>query len=500
MKVSFIRPPAYGVGLMGVQLVPFLGVAYLAASARQAGYAVDIVDMCAEDITRTQMVRGCYVQYGMAVEDLLSRIKFSDVFLVTCMFSQDWVFHRELIRFLRSHYPASRIVAGGEHVSALAAYCLKDCPELDVVALGEGDQVVPLLLSALEKKVSLQTVPGLAYRDQKGGVLMNSRAARIRAVDDLPRPAWDLIPLENYLSRGLTYHVARGRTMPMILSRGCPYQCTFCSSKNMWGQTWVARNPKDVVDEMEYYIRTYNINNFVFSDLAAVVAEDKIISFCREVIDRKLHITWQSPSLRTEVLNETILQLMYDSGCRELDFAIESASDKVLAGVGKKNDPVRMARLIASGVRTGVGMSSNMVVGLPGETWGDVLKTYGLVLRLAVMGMHEINVFPFIPYPGSKIFDELVASGKIVLNDNYFMGLFAYGDLSRPVSWSDHFGPRMLNFIRIAMMGSFYMLMWLTHPWRLVKMFVNAFQGKTTTKFEGVIKRVLRNMTLSMKK
>ncbi|MBF0330985.1 MAG: cobalamin-dependent protein [Candidatus Omnitrophica bacterium] len=500
MKITFIRPPAYGVGMMGAQLVPFLGVAYLAASARQAGHTVDIVDMCAEDIARTQIVRARYVQYGMAADALPARIKYSEVFLVTSMFSQDWVFHRELIQFLRRTYPQSIIAAGGEHVTALAGYCLQDCPELDVVALGEGDYVIPELLAAFEQKTALDKVSGIAYRAQDGRVMTTPRAARIRNIDDLPRPAWDLIPLENYLSRGLTYHVARGRTMPMLLSRGCPYKCTFCSSKNMWGQTWVARDPKDVVDEMQSYIRTYAVNNFVFSDLAAVVAQDKIIAFCQEIIDRKLDITWQSPSLRTEVLNETILRLMYDSGCRDLDFAIESASDKVLEGVGKKNDPARMAGLIRSGVRIGVGMSANMVVGLPGEGWKDVFKSYLLVLRLAVMGMHEINVFPFIPYPGSKIFEELVAKKKIILNDDYFFGLFAYADLSRPVSWSDNFGPRTLNLIRIKMMGGFYMLMWLTHPWRFVKMFINAFQGKTTTKFEGVIKRIFRNMTLTMKK
>ncbi len=500
MKITFIRPPAYSVGLMGAQLVPFLGVAYLAATVRRSGYIVDIVDMCGEDISRTQIVRGQYVQYGMAFEDLVGRIKYSDILLVTAMFSQDWVFHRELIQFLRKNYQRSIIVAGGEHVTALPEYCLNDCPELDVVVLGEGEHILPELLTALAQGISLAKVSGIAYRDQDHKLVLTSRAVRIGDIDALPRPAWDLVPLENYLSRGLTYHVMRGRTMPMLLSRGCPYQCTFCSSKNMWGQMWIARNPKDVVDEIESYMRQYAANNFVFSDLTAVVAEDKIIAFCQEIIDRKLNITWQSPSLRTEVLNEKILRLMYDSGCRELDFAIESASEKVLQEVGKKNDPGRMAGLIGSGVRMGMGMSANIVVGLPGETWKDVFKSYFLVLRLAVMGMHEINVCQFIPYPGSKILNELVAKKKIVLNDDYFFGLFAYADISRAVLWSDYFGPRTLHVIRIWIMGSFYVLMWLTHPWRFVKMFTNAFQGKTTTKFEGVLKRVLRNMTATMKK
>jgi len=499
MKISFVRPPAYGSGIMGAQLVPFLGIAYLAAVARQAGHDVDIIDMCAEDIDRTQVVMDRYVQYGMALEALATRVRFSQAFFVTSMFSQEWVFHRQLIQYLRKHYPDSLIVAGGENVTALAEYCLNDCPELDICSLGEGEVTTVNILDAVRQHRGLETVPGIAYRSANKQIKKTLRAERICDLDSLPLPAWDLIPMENYLSRGLTYHVARGRTMPMLLSRGCPYECSFCSSKNMWGQRWISRDVKKVVDEMCLYIQKYRANNFVFSDLAAVVARDKVILFCQEILERKLNITWQSPSLRTEALDEEVLRLMHASGCRELDFAIESGSEDILKGVGKKSDPQRIVRLIRTGVGIGVNMSANMVIGLPAETWKNFLESYWMVLRLAVMGMHEINVFAFTPYPGSKIFEELVAQKKIVLNDDYFFGLFAFADLSRPVSWNSHFGARTLNALRIGMMGSFYCVMWLTHPWRLIRLIVNAVRGKANTKLEGVIKRIFRNLNASRK-
>lgn len=113
MNVTLIRPPAYSVGLMGPQLVPYLGIAYVGASLRAAGHDVDIIDMCAEDITRTEMVDGRYVQYGMAFDSLKGRLKDSAVIGFTCMFSQDWPFHRRLIQFVRRLYPSSILVAGG---------------------------------------------------------------------------------------------------------------------------------------------------------------------------------------------------------------------------------------------------------------------------------------------------------------------------------------------------------------------------------------------------
>lgn len=107
-------------------------------------------------------------------------------------------------------------------------------------------------------------------------------------------PAWDLIPVENYLSRGLNYHLQRGRTMPMLATRGCPYKCTFCSNPNMWGPTWLPRDPKLVVDEMELYIKKYGATNFIFSDLTAVIKKGVVVDFCREIIRRKLNVTWRS--------------------------------------------------------------------------------------------------------------------------------------------------------------------------------------------------------------
>ncbi|MEK6645366.1 MAG: radical SAM protein [Candidatus Firestonebacteria bacterium] len=498
MNITLIRPPAYSVGLMGAQLVPFLGILYISAVAKKNGHNVDIIDMCGEDINHTEIVHGKYVAYGMPFSKLNERLKKSDVIGFTCTFSQDWVFNKELIQYVRKLYPASIFVAGGEHISALPEYCLEDCPELNICVAGEGEEVFVKLLDVLEKKGDLSEVPSLTYRESNSKTICNTpRGNRIRNIDEIPLPSWDLIPLENYLSKGLNYHIKRGRTIPMLATRGCPYNCTFCSNSNMWGNLWFARDAKLVVDEMEYYIKHYNANNFVFSDLTAVVNKKSIIDLCNEILARKINITFQLPTLRTEALDYSVLKLMFDAGCRELDFAIESASKEVLKSVNKKNDPGKIVQLMRDGLNIGINLSTNIIIGLPKEGWKELLTTYFLVIKLAFVGLQEVNIFPFIPYPGSKLFKDFLENKKIELNDDYFLNLFAYADLARAISWSENFSPKVLSFMRIFLMANFYCFMFILHPKRIVKLILNTIKGTPATKLEGVVSRVIKNIKIS---
>ena len=103
-------------------------------------------------------------------------------------------------------------------------------------------------------------------------------------------PAWDLFPLENYLSNSLGYGVNPGRTMPMLISRGCPYQCTFCSSPQMWTTRWQARNANEVIEEMQFYIDKYKVQNFDFYDLTTIVKKNWIVDFCQRVIKKNWNV------------------------------------------------------------------------------------------------------------------------------------------------------------------------------------------------------------------
>ena len=127
--------------------------------------------------------------------------------------------------------------------------------------------------------------------------------------------------------------------MPILGTRGCPFQCTFCSNPGMWTQRWIARDPVALADEMELYVRKYRVTNFDFQDLTAIVKRQWIVDFCRELIARDLKITWQMPSgTRAEVFDAEVADLLYRSGCRALAFAPESGSPEILKIVRKQVD------------------------------------------------------------------------------------------------------------------------------------------------------------------
>jgi len=313
-------------------------------------------------------------------------------------------------------------------------------------------------------------------------------------------PAWDLIPVENYLSQKMHYLINDQRTLPLQSSRGCPYKCRFCSNEVMWGNLWSGRDSKKLVDEMEFYKKEYAVTNFVFNELTFAVTQKRIIDLCQELIKRELTVTWQVPDIRADILDFDTLALMREAGCTELHFAFETASEKVLDAVNKTNDCAKMLPLIKAGVASNINITVNIILGLPQDDFREFFKTYKFVLKAALAGLHEINVFPFMPYPGSKLFYKYVDEGKIKLNDAFFMEMQAYLNLTHAVSFSETFSPNVLRLMRIFLLSSFYFLMFLSHPLRIVEIIKNIFKGRNTTKIEVVIKRIINNNRLYFSK
>jgi radical SAM superfamily enzyme YgiQ (UPF0313 family) len=165
----------------------------------------------------------------------------------------------DLIKKVRSKYPEKTIIVGGEHVTASSEWILENCPEVDFCVLGEGENKLVNLINALSSPDKEFKIEGVVSKNLQRPERVGSndkylRDLRINSIDDIPLPAWDLIPLNNYLDNNFGYGVDRGRNMPMLATRGCPYQCTFCSSPQMWSTKWTSRSPEKVLDEMELYI------------------------------------------------------------------------------------------------------------------------------------------------------------------------------------------------------------------------------------------------------
>ena len=484
-------------------ICPPLGLAYVAANLKQAGYDVRCVDALGEaPLQRIATEDNKYLYYGLSIKEILQHLAFKEfnVLFVSLMFSHDWPMTKSFIKTIKKIYPEVTMVCGGEHISACPKFSMEDCPEIDICVSGEGEETSIYILKTIEQKKSLSKVNGIVYRSDKE-IIINPRRSRISKLDDIPLPAWDLFPLENYLSNNLGYGVNPGRTMPMLISRGCPFQCTFCSSPQMWTTKWQARDPDCVIEEMQFYIDKYKATNFDFYDLTAIVRKDWIIKFCKKIIKKNWNITWQMPSgTRSEALDDETLGLMMLSGQKHISYAPESASKTTLQKIKKKIKIENMKKSIRSALSKGMSVKLNLMLGFPDETHKEMLETLRFVMDAAFMGVSDVYLASFAPYPGSELFDQMYKNGQIPkLDDEYFLNLTSYTDLLHSYSYSRHVGHHMLSVYRIGGMSMFYILNFVLRPKRIFRLFRNVIKGKEESKFENSILQLMGRFKQSKK-
>ena len=478
---------------------PPLGLAYVAGTLRAGGHDVNFIDGVGAALdTRNLANNDCYL-YGLSQDDIISKIS-SDVEVigVSCGFSFEWPTCRELIAGIRKRFPDVLLVGGGEHVTAVPVQSIEGS-ELDIGVLGEGEETALEIVNAFASgEIDKTSIEGIVYKDTGGKALSNPRRARKRDLDNIPVPAWDLTPIENYLERGFGFGVDRGRSMPLMASRGCPYQCTFCSNPSMWTTRWIARDPDLLLDEIEAYQEKYKAVNFDFYDLTAIVKKKWIVDFCHKIEERGLKFTWQLPSgTRSEAIDHEVAGLLFKSGCRNLSYSPESGSPGVLARIKKKITTDSVIASISSSFSQGMNVKCNIIFGFPGETLREVFESYYFIIRMGVAGAYDISVWAFSPYPGSELFDQISKQKGMVLDDQYYDSLRSYADASRTVSYSENFSDRKLKTLRWIGVALFYGSAWLRRPLRPFKMVLNVLRGTQESRSEMALANMLRRKTLA---
>ena len=481
-------------GLNAGLLCPPLSNAYLAAAAREHGYAVTIIDPVGEAPSEVHEVPGrSAVTYGWPLEKIVREIPSDTKYIgVSCMFSHEWPLSKELLGLIRGRFPNAILIVGGEHVTAATETSLRECPAIDYAVLGEGEETLVELLNSLQRGEDPSAVPGLFFL-RNGRAIQTGHRERLRNIDAIPRPAWDITPVENYLANRMSFGVSAGRTMPILATRGCPYQCTFCSNPIMWTTRWYARSPKDVADEIESYVRRYNADNFDFYDLTAIIKKDWIKEFCHELIDRKLNVTWQLPAgTRSEAIDEDVAKLLAASGHRNLVYAPETGSDKILKDIKKKVRLSRMSDSMKGAIRAGLSLKLNMVFGFPSETRRDILLSMVYLAKMAWLGVDDVTIATFVPYPGSQLFEELRKSGRIPnLDDDFYYELVAYGDAKKASSYAEHLSSRELLLYRLGGMLLFYSLSYIIRPQRLFQTIWRLYRRDHRTRIEKALDSLL---------
>jgi anaerobic magnesium-protoporphyrin IX monomethyl ester cyclase len=508
MHVTLIRPPKITTDFAPHTQsgVPPIALACLAAVLEEAGHRVSVIDAYGEAPNRAVDIPGTNLNtVGLTAEDIAAALPAdTDVIGLTCMFSQDWLYAKRVIAAVHEAAPRAPIIVGGEHVTADPSHVLRTAPAVTACALGEGEETLVEFVDAVARGGDLQGVAGLALRGPDGAAVTTAPRRRIRGVDDLPWPAWHLVPtLRVYLDNHFGFEEQNRRSMPMMATRGCPYRCTFCSSPSMWGTSWLARDPRDVVDEIKFYQEHYRIEHVEFYDLTAVVDRRWILEFTRLLSAERLGVTWRLPSgTRSEALDDEVLRAMVASGCEAVVYAPESGSPRTLARIKKKVKPERMLRSMRAAVRAGMHVRGHFIMGLPGQTRSEVAETFGFIARMAWVGVHDVNTYFFYPYPGSEMYRALVADGRIDPTSPEYDELLAgacFTDFKAIRSWSEYFSPAMLRVVCLGSMAFFYVLNYLFWPWRPFQTAWRVLAGRPFTWMERFLHGGFRQYVLGRK-
>jgi anaerobic magnesium-protoporphyrin IX monomethyl ester cyclase len=499
-RVALLRPPVVVLlkSLSYVGPMPSIGLAYVASSLREAGHRVDVIDAAGEGLDQTMdfpTPSGTMRRIGIAPEEAVDRIP-ADVEMIgiTHMFLHEWPQVRELAELARERFPDALIVLGGENATAYREQIFRETTAVDVCVLGEGERTAVELAGRVAEGSSFHGMEGVEFRP---GMLEDQEPClpkRLRDLESIPPPAWDLFPVDNYLRYPSTFGVERGRTMPMLATRGCPYKCTFCSSPQMWTTRYNVREPEDLVAEIATYVERYDISNVDFVDLTAMTKRNWILRFCDELRRRELGITWQLPvGTRSESIDAEVLQALYDSGCRNLTLAPEHGSPRMLEVFDKRLDLDRMLETIRSASDAGLIVHINTIIGHPQETWKDRWLNYRFLLRAAAAGCDTASTIMFHPYPGSKDFETLVASGEVELDHTFIYDGIARGASSHH-SWNPGISSRMLHLTQLASMGSFFLAGLVLRPRRAVSFVRVLLGGQEQTIYEQGIRSKRRGL------
>lgn len=490
MRVCLVKPPILHKGA-SFALLPTapLGLAYLAGALKREGHEVQVVDATAEGMGRVSHFRDGVHVFGLDKTETVARIMTgTEVICFSFMFTNNWLYGRDLVREAREAFPDAAMLAGGEHITAAPEFSLGQAPGLDYAVRGEGEEAIIDLLHTIGSGGDPGQVSGIVMRSGEGFVRTVQRKRR-SDMEDIAWPAWELFPVEKYFEHRMTHGVYRGKTLPVMASRGCPYDCTFCSSPQMWGRKYQIRSPRDFVDELEHLNRTYGVVNFDLYDLTAIIYRDWTIDLCREIIGRGLDISFQLPSgTRAEAIDLEVAQHLYKAGCKNITYAPESGSARMLKEVKKKVKTSAMLESIRASSTAGLNIHLNMIIGFPGERHSDIMRTLWFLMRCSWNGANDVAIAVFTPYPGSELFDRLSESGLIDLeDDNCLLGIIDSYDLWPSAVYSDKINPVCVKLYVFLLLISFYGSNYLFRPWRLLRTLMNIISGKHESRLEQIL-------------
>ena len=411
MKIFLGNSPWYKPGFYGVRAgsrwphfeksgssyMPFpFFLAYAASLLEKNGFGVCLVDGIAE---------------RLSLEDFYKKVENYQPDLIvyevsTPSIELDIEVARQTKKRLGNYVPI--VFCGAHHDMYTKDFILK-YPYVDIILQGEYEFTLLELVHTIERNKPLNPIKGLIFRESTDEVVVNARRPLETDLQQFPWPARHHIPMEKYcdLPGGIP-----APSLQIWASRGCPFHCIFCSwPQIMYGSNkYRVRDPKDVVDEMEWCINKYGFKSVYFDDDTFNIGRPRILQLCKEIKTRNINLPWAIMA-RADCMDREILTAMRDAGLVALKYGVESGVQEILRETGKSLDIEKVRETVRITRELGIKFHLTFTFGLPGETHETIRKTVDLAMELDPDSLQFSIVTPF---PGSKYFDILDKKGYML--------------------------------------------------------------------------------------
>ncbi len=384
MRLCLLQPPRPGG--RGTNLLPPLGLLYLASSLERAGHSVTLVD------ASLRRLQGDRLASAIGITN-------PDILMISAFTSDVATLQGELPRLRESLPGSTRFWLGGPHASCRGPLSFTDLPWIDAAFVGEAEESAVRAIAALPRE---EDIDGVIWKSSP----VDREPALIEDLSSLSLPAWHLAPPAEY--RGLPNGVVLKSQpyAPIITTRGCPYHCTFCAGFRVTGRRIRHRPLSMVWDEVELLAGRYGVREIHLEDDNFTFDREYAMSFCRKAVESGSGILFSTPNgVRLDRLDPELLEMMRKAGWYVVHCGIESGSDRVLTSVRKATDTASITSSIRMIRKAGLPVAGYFILGLPGETREDIMRTIGFARGSGLSWAHFAT---FLPIPGSEAGDAYI--------------------------------------------------------------------------------------------
>jgi radical SAM superfamily enzyme YgiQ (UPF0313 family) len=311
----------------------------------------------------------------------------------------------QMMEHVKRLRPECRCVLGGPHASAVAFQTMSRRTFVDAVVIGEGELTLPELISKYRNS-SAEPVTGAITRDPNGGIVMGPKRQLQPELDRLPAPAYDL------------YAGTPGEEIFVEAGRGCPFQCTFCSTAPFWERRHRVKSPERLLEEIREVQRLYNSERVHFTHDLLTTDKRWVSELCRTLTAAGSPVKWTC-SARTDTVDPGLLSQMAAAGCNAIYFGIESGSARVLHDIQKSVPIERSLEVLQECRRTGIRPNAGYIAGFPTEDRQSLEDTFTAFAKSLRIGARPAHIFGFCPFADSTMYKGL----QVLECDGHYLDL-----------------------------------------------------------------------------